>query len=255
MPAKEPSSTAAYVAEQDLQAILEAALQQVVREQPAEGARRMAEIMMKAAHDRENTQRMRKLFAQADTDGDGTIDEAELGIFQAKMGEPLTPADLSAAYSSMGGTADKEVGFEAFVEWYEGARKRGGALARKGDAATRRKSRVSRFSRFSHEIEESFNIAACRAIPVGEPKTLEYRVGLHYPDPNAKDGALKQISPWHDVPLYPSDVPPAAGEVHMIVEIPKFSRAKFEIATGEASAPTGIRLALHDAASSPLCHG
>ena len=41
-----------------------------------------------------------------------------------------------------------------------------------------------------------------------------------------------QISPWHDIPLFSPD-----GYVHMVTEIPKFSRAKFEIATGEPYNP------------------
>ena len=41
-----------------------------------------------------------------------------------------------------------------------------------------------------------------------------------------------RISPWHDIPLFSPD-----GYVHMVTEIPKFSRAKFEIATGEPFNP------------------
>merc|ERR1712106_283400 len=62
----------------------------------------------------------------------------------------------------------------------------------------------------------------------GEPRSLEFRVQFHYND----HGQLKQISPWHDIPLYTPD-----GHVHMVVEIPKWSRAKFEIATGEEFNP------------------
>ena len=56
---------------------------------------------------------------------------------------------------------------------------------------------------------------------------LQYQIG---------GGELKQISPWHDVPLFPRGGA-ELGEVHMLVEIPKFSRAKFEIATGEEFNP------------------
>ena len=52
---------------------------------------------------------------------------------------------------------------------------------------------------------------------------------FHYND----GGTLKQISPWHDIPLFS----PSGNHVHMITEIPKFSRAKFEIATGEPFNP------------------
>ena len=46
----------------------------------------------------------------------------------------------------------------------------------------------------------------------GEPRSLEFRVQFHYND----HGQLKQISPWHDIPLYTP-----CGNVNMVVEIPK----------------------------------
>lgn len=46
----------------------------------------------------------------------------------------------------------------------------------------------------------------------GQPRSLEFRVQFHYND----HGQLKQISPWHDIPLYTPD-----GNIHMVVEIPK----------------------------------
>nr|CAB3448004.1 unnamed protein product [Digitaria exilis] len=49
----------------------------------------------------------------------------------------------------------------------------------------------------------------------GQPETLDYRV-----------------SPWHDVPLRAGD-----GVFHFIVEIPKESSAKMEVATDEAFTP------------------
>ena len=83
------------------------------------------------------------------------------------------------------------------------------------------------FHRFSpfFEIFGNFSIFV---FPTGEPKSLDFRVQFHYND----GGQLKQISPWHDIPLYSTD-----GYVHMVTEIPKFSRAKFEIATGEPFNP------------------
>ena len=41
-----------------------------------------------------------------------------------------------------------------------------------------------------------------------------------------------QISPWHDVPLKNDD-----GTLNMLVEIPKWSRKKFEISTSEPFNP------------------
>ncbi|KAK9766246.1 Inorganic pyrophosphatase [Basidiobolus ranarum] len=58
---------------------------------------------------------------------------------------------------------------------------------------------------------------------VGAPNTLEHRVYFE------KDGKI--ISPFHDIPLFANDT---KNVYNMIVEIPRWTNAKLEIATGEA---------------------
>jgi inorganic pyrophosphatase len=65
----------------------------------------------------------------------------------------------------------------------------------------------------------------------GDVNTLEYRLRFFY----TEGGEKVEISPWHDVPLMNED-----GTLNMIVEIPRWTRRKLEIATGEAYNP--IRL-------------
>jgi len=59
---------------------------------------------------------------------------------------------------------------------------------------------------------------------VGDFPSMDYRIFF-------KDGD-KKVSPWHDIPLYNDD-----GTVNMIVEIPKESQAKMEVATDEELTP------------------
>lgn len=59
----------------------------------------------------------------------------------------------------------------------------------------------------------------------GQPETLDYRVFL-------LDGSGKKISPWHDVPLHLGD-----GVFNFVVEIPKETSAKMEVATDEPYTP------------------
>ncbi|XP_042413021.1 soluble inorganic pyrophosphatase 6, chloroplastic-like [Zingiber officinale] len=59
----------------------------------------------------------------------------------------------------------------------------------------------------------------------GQPETLDYRVFF-------LDGSGKKVSPWHDVPLHLGD-----GVYNFIVEIPKGTSAKMEVATDEAYTP------------------
>merc|ERR1719191_692974 len=110
------------------------------------------------------------------------------------------------------------INFDEFLEWYAPANSKSGMLSKKGEAYTRR------FKKIMAKLEGQFELKNLTTRTVGQPNSLEYRVQFHYND----RGQLKQISPWHDIPLYSVE-----GHLHLITEIPKFSRAKFEIATGE----------------------
>ncbi|KAM7479064.1 hypothetical protein LguiA_027277 [Lonicera macranthoides] len=59
----------------------------------------------------------------------------------------------------------------------------------------------------------------------GLPETLDYRVFF-------LDNSGKKVSPWHDIPLHLGD-----GVFSFIVEIPKESSAKMEVATDEPFTP------------------
>ena len=61
----------------------------------------------------------------------------------------------------------------------------------------------------------------------GEPGTPSYR--LNFKDPESKDA----ISPWHDIPLEGK----TEGTYNMVVEIPKYTKAKMEVATKEEKNP------------------
>jgi inorganic pyrophosphatase len=63
---------------------------------------------------------------------------------------------------------------------------------------------------------------------------LEYRLNFYYKQENQ---ALKQISPWHDVPLFRVGTNSSAQIYNVICEIPRYTRAKFEAATGELFNP------------------
>ncbi|XP_010444384.1 PREDICTED: soluble inorganic pyrophosphatase 6, chloroplastic [Camelina sativa] len=64
-----------------------------------------------------------------------------------------------------------------------------------------------------------------QTIQEGQSESLDYRVFF-------QDASGKKVSPWHDIPLHLGD-----GIFHFIVEIPKESRAKMEVATDESFTP------------------
>ena len=143
------------------------------------------------------------------------------------------------------------ISFDDFLSWYTLAHSKSGILSKKGQATgchchhhrlllhhchlqltsstiPSPQAYTARFKKIMNKIEGSFDLKHLTTTTTGKPKSLDYRVQFHY---NVK-GQLKQISPWHDIPLYSPE-----GHCHLIVEIPKFSRAKFEIATGEEYNP------------------
>mmetsp|Transcript_13013 Transcript_13013/g.42906 ORF Transcript_13013/g.42906 Transcript_13013/m.42906 type:complete len:312 (-) Transcript_13013:167-1102(-) len=70
-----------------------------------------------------------------------------------------------------------------------------------------------------------FNLNKLSRRTTGEPGTLEYRMHFEY--------SGKTISPWHEIPLRTN----TENVFHFCCEIPKWTRAKFEVATKEEHNP------------------
>ena len=103
MPLPTKAEAQAYIDAQGLQDMLTMVFNQVIQEMPEDGASRMAELLQTAARERSATERMRSLFAQADTNGNGFIDLAELSKFHELIGEPLDAEGNATAFVEMGG--------------------------------------------------------------------------------------------------------------------------------------------------------
>jgi len=165
---------------------------------------------------------LRQIFSIADDAGDGKINEEQFGQLHTVLGEPLQGAELHTAFKAIDTSRAGSVTFDDFLAWYTLAHSASGVLSKKGAAYT------NRFKKIMTKLAGTFDIKHLTTATTGEPNSLDFRVQFHYND----NGQLKQISPWHDIPLYSPD-----GYCHMVTEIPKFSRAKFEIATGEPLNP------------------
>lgn len=195
----------AYMEEQGLSQFVTSILSQVVKERAPNGPARIAELCQEASDEREATLRMKALFTSADTNGDGMLTKLELDRFLDKMGEPLSQEEIADAFVAMSAAIrelddEETVTFDKFAEWYQKAHERGGVYAAKGDMAVMRKERASRASNgrrqsLDADAATSFVPSALAAKPNGLEKTLQYRVFFEL--------SGKEISPWHDVPLYP----------------------------------------------------
>jgi len=163
---------------------------------------------------------IRAYFDLFDEEMNGVISVSEIRALHKKLGEPLTEDEAAEALHELDKKGRGEVNFEEFLAWWYDNHKG----KQKGDRYT------ARFKLICSKITDEFNVERVVRTPVGKPESLEYRVVLHYKQPN---GALKRISPWHDVPLY------SVGRslFNFICEVPKWTRGKFEIATGEPYNP------------------
>ncbi|XP_022972501.1 soluble inorganic pyrophosphatase 6, chloroplastic-like [Cucurbita maxima] len=91
----------------------------------------------------------------------------------------------------------------------------------------------SNFISLSRTFPSSRKSFSCKALYIpevktkeqGQPETLDYRVFF-------TDQSGKKVSPWHDIPLHLGD-----GVFNFIVEIPKETSAKMEVATDELFTP------------------
>eukprot|EP00475_Leptophrys_vorax_P012267 TRINITY_DN1868_c0_g1_i1.p1 TRINITY_DN1868_c0_g1~~TRINITY_DN1868_c0_g1_i1.p1 ORF type:complete len:404 (+),score=130.11 TRINITY_DN1868_c0_g1_i1:223-1434(+) len=163
---------------------------------------------------------IRQIFECFDGDNSGTINLIELKDLHTKLGEPLTDEEAALAMRTIKTKEDGVLTFDEFLAWWRTDHNRSEKFEKK-------------FKLISGDLSsDRFDIKKVKVRPFGGPVgTLEYRLGFGY---EFKDGELRDISPWHDVPLWADK---SKGHVHFICEIPKWTRAKYEIATKEMLNP------------------
>lgn len=143
----------------------------------------------------EDVATLRQIFAIADENGVGEINRDQLGELHVVLGEPLTDQELASAFKAMDANRSNTISFEDFLAWYTLAHSSSGMLSKKGTTYT------NRFQKIMNKLQSSFDIKHLTTVTTGEPMSLDYRVQFHYND----SGQLKQISPWHDIPLFSPD--------------------------------------------------
>lgn len=177
---------------------------------------------------------MRIVFDMIDTDHDGIITKSELVALHAKLGEAVDEEELNTALKAveaeaMDGSGEVHVDFVSFMRLWQGSfAVFYGDSAEETEAEKRRARYQARFKFLKARIA-SPEVARIFVQSLGTHPSLDYRVQFWYSMPSGED---KQISPWHDIPLRNSD-----GSFNFVCEIPKWTRAKFEICTSEPYNP------------------
>jgi len=151
---------------------------------------------------------LRDMFRLFDKDHNGMIDMEELSVLCTRLGQPLTDQDRQKAESML--TSVKGLNFDDFLRWW---------LVVFNDDE-KKKFQIRNFLERAEKFEPS------KLSTVANGAGLEYRLRFFYDE--------QQISPWHDIPLYADS---SRQWVNFICEIPKWTRAKYEIATKEQFNP------------------
>jgi len=153
----------------------------------------------------------------------------------------LEDDEITAAKEIMGITGDvnEEVKFNKFFDWWTMWSDLALARNKRGhsDEYTRR-------FKFQHTLsqpqKEAFKPTDVTRQPHGQTGGLDWRMTFHLQttDPITQNLKRTQISPWHDIPLRAGTCPKKGSQLyHAVIEIPKWTRDKFEIATGETYNP------------------
>lgn len=179
-----------------------------------------------AAYDKnefsENMQRniMRRFFDSFDVFLKGLIGRDEVHKLCAFLGTSLEDQEGQLFHSGK-----EAVTFDDFWDWW----------------TTYSSKATQAFSLVSSKFAVPYHQQQLITKETGEKFTPSYRVNFFFQDVETHE--IVQASPWHDIPLHVHDlvrVTPAnipSNRYNFICEIPKWTRAKFEIATGEPYNP------------------
>lgn len=149
------------------------------------------------------------------------------------MGEPITDEEARDAVATIG-QGDAVITFDDFASYWDGThpslRKAAHASSAAAAQAERERKRQWYQARFKFVKARLATAELGKVVThsVGPCPSTQYRMFFSY-----QDGPMQlPISPWHDIPLMNAD-----GTFNFICEIPKWSRRKFEVATGEVYNP------------------
>ncbi|CEO98100.1 inorganic diphosphatase [Plasmodiophora brassicae] len=169
---------------------------------------------------------LKAVFDCFDATGSGALTIQDISLVHSKLGEPLTDEEAAQAMAILDPARTGMVTFRQFREWWENKHK-------DFDNADNYRQRF-KLLRAKLEDSSGFDITKIQTQQVGQPGSRRFRVKFYY---KQKNNVLKQISPWHDIPLFNLGTGQHAKIFNFICEIPKWTRAKYEIATGELFNP------------------
>lgn len=164
---------------------------------------------------------MKSVFKRLCTSSKELLSVSDVIKVHSLLGEPVDEGEEKhmTTFFKSSDKAKKIISFEMFMDWWS---KLHDSSADPDQYYSQERYR-QRFKVLQSRLKDP-KIANISAVTEGDPSSRRFRVFFEM------DG--DRLSPWHDIPLKNSD-----GSYNFICEIPKWTRKKYEIATGEAMNP------------------
>jgi inorganic pyrophosphatase len=156
---------------------------------------------------------------------------------QSAAGETLSDDDLQEALELMGVADDgrQEVSFTTFYDWWTEWSATAVASSKRGHS-----EQYTRRFKLQHTLDVSskkFDVDLVKRRFQGTMGKKDFRVNFYLAQEGQDELQMTQISPWHDIPLSAGTSSDGVARYHAVIEIPKWTREKFEISTGELYNP------------------
>ncbi|ESL08737.1 acidocalcisomal pyrophosphatase [Trypanosoma rangeli SC58] len=202
-----------------------------VKELPEACSRHVSEFDLAAYAKDEFTLSMEKkvmarMFSAFDVTQLGYLEESKVEHMCRYLGRDMNEDEMKQMKSEID-AIDGHITFEKFWKWW--------------CSHSEISAKKNCFSMVSLDFAVPYHQQQLLTREEGELYTPSYRVLYYFRD--VETGKERQVSPWHDIPLYVRDLvrtKPASlpmNRYNFVCEIPKWTRAKFEIATGEPFNP------------------
>lgn len=186
---------------------------------------------------------VRKIFKNLSTDGvTGRVTCKDIiAHLPDAVGASLEEEELAFALEVMEVThEDQDVPFSKFYEWWTTWSDLALAGSKRGhSSAYTQRFKLDKTVKFEEEYK--FDVNHVERRHEGKQGSMDFRMQFYLKDvnadPSSPTSARTQISPWHDIPLHAGVAEDGQQLYHAVIEIPKWTRNKFEIATGEQYNP------------------
>jgi inorganic pyrophosphatase len=170
---------------------------------------------------------IKRLFNALDPLNANSIQESHLDVLLTRLGDAVSEEAHNTLRTRLFPTGTKSCTFDKFYDAWKGLN-----LC---------ENTARQFALVSGNFKDPYQQQQLFIQEAGDKFTSDYRVAFYFN--NLETGEITHVSPWHDIPLMVKDIvrtTPATREdnrYNFICEIPKWTRAKFEVATKEPFNP------------------